>query len=40
MLTRDDLLKEVKARRGGFPALVIVYLILLGTMAGTAAAML
>ncbi|MEM9010610.1 MAG: hypothetical protein AAGE18_05235 [Pseudomonadota bacterium] len=40
MLTRDDLLKEARMRRGNFPTLIVVYLVLLGTMIGSAAAIL
>lgn len=40
MLTRDNLIREYRARRGTLPALLIVYLILLATMAGTAFAII
>ena len=36
MLTRDTLIREYRNRRGTGAGLVIVYLILLATMAGTA----
>lgn len=39
-MTRDDLIKEIRARRGNFPALVIVYLVILAGMASSAAAIL
>jgi len=40
MLTRDDLIREYRARSGNLPALLIVYLALVGAMAGTAYAIL
>ena len=40
MLTRDDLIREHRARRGTLPALLVVYLILIATMAGTALAII
>lgn len=36
MLTRDDLIREYRARGATFPALLLVYLIILGTMGATA----
>lgn len=36
MLTRDDLIRENRNRRGSLPALLMVYLIIVGTMAATA----
>ena len=36
MLTRDDLIREYRARSATFPALALVYLVLIGTMALTA----
>ena len=36
MLTRDDLIREYRTRRGTLPALLCVYLLLIGTMAATA----
>lgn len=38
MITRDTLIREARARRGTFPALLVVYLALVATMALTAAA--
>ncbi len=38
MLTRDDQVREYRTRRGSLPALLIVYLVLLATMVGTALA--
>ena len=40
MLTRDELVREYRARRGTLPALLIVYLIIIATMAGTALAII
>ena len=41
MLTRDDITREARKRsRGNLPALLIVYGSLLGTMAGTALAII
>lgn len=36
MLTRDDLIREYRSRRGTLPALVLVYGMIVGTMAVTA----
>lgn len=36
MMTRDDLIREYRNRRGTLPALFFVYSLLLGTMAATA----
>ena len=36
MLTRDTLIREARVRGGNLPALLMVYVILLGTMVGTA----
>jgi hypothetical protein len=38
MLTRDDLIREYRARKGTFPALLLVYLMIVGTLALTASA--
>jgi len=38
MITRDNLIREYHARRGSFSALLLVYLVLLGTLAATASA--
>lgn len=40
MLTRDDLIREYRARGGNLPALLVMYLAIVTTMVGTAAAML
>ena len=40
MLTRDDLIREYKGRGGNLPALIIVYAAIVGTMAGTALAII
>ncbi len=40
MLTRDTLIREARARGGSLPALVIVYMAIVGTMAGTAFAIM
>ncbi|WP_274384718.1 hypothetical protein [Oricola indica] len=40
MLTRDDLIREYRNRSGSLPALAIVYLAIVGTMAGTAMAIM
>ena len=40
MLTRDDLIREARARGGSLPALILVYLVLLGAMAGSALAII
>ena len=40
MLTRDQLIREYRARSGSLPALLLVYLAIVGTMAGTAYAIL
>lgn len=36
MLTRDILIREARTRGGNLPTLVMVYAVLLGTMLGTA----
>jgi len=36
MLTRDDLIREAQNRGGTFPALALVYLVLVGTLVATA----
>ena len=38
MLTRDTLIRETRMRGGNLPTLVLVYAMLLGTMVGTALA--
>ena len=38
MLTRDQLIREARARGGNLPTLLLVYLALIVTMAGTALA--
>ncbi len=38
MLTRDTLIREARMRGGNLPAFVLVYALLLGTMFGTALA--
>ncbi|SFC79824.1 hypothetical protein SAMN04488094_109138 [Tropicimonas isoalkanivorans] len=40
MPTRDDLIREYRMRAGNFPGLVVVYAIIVGTMATTAAVIL
>ncbi len=40
MLTRDDMIREYRNRSASWPAVAIVYGILLGTMALTATAIL
>ena len=40
MLTRDDLIRETRGRGGNLPALLLVYLVLLGAMAGSALAII
>lgn len=40
MLTRDDLIREYRARSGTLPALLVVYGAILATMAFTAAAII
>ena len=40
MLTRDDLIREYRARSAGWPALVVVYLAIVGAMVGTALAII
>jgi len=40
MLTRDDLIREYRTRSATFPALLLVYLIILGTMGATAFAII
>lgn len=40
MLTRDDLIREYESRRrGGLPGLVLMYGAIVGTLLGTACAM-
>lgn len=39
-MTRDDLIREARNRGASWPALVLVYVILIGTMAVTASAIL
>ena len=36
MLTRDQLIREYRARGATFPALILVYLVIIGTMGATA----
>lgn len=36
MLTRDDLIREMRGRSGNLSTLVIVYLAIIGTMVSTA----
>ena len=36
MMTRDDLIREAQNRRGTLPALVLVYMALVGTLVATA----
>lgn len=36
MITRDDLIREAQNRRGTLPALLLVYLTLVGTLLATA----
>ena len=38
MLTRDTLLRQARTRGGNLPAFLVVYVMLLGTMLGTALA--
>lgn len=38
MLTRDDLIREYRARSGSFSTLAIVYALIVGTLALTASA--
>ncbi|SDK76612.1 hypothetical protein [Aliiruegeria lutimaris] len=40
MLTRDDMIREHRARSGSLPALVLVYSVLLSTLALSASAIL
>lgn len=40
MLTRDDLIQEARARGGNLPALILVYGAIVGTMVGTAFAII
>lgn len=40
MLTRDDLIREYRARGATLPALLVVYALLLGTMGATALAII
>jgi hypothetical protein len=40
MLTRDDLIRERRFRGGNLPGLLVIYTVLVGTMAGTAMAIL
>jgi hypothetical protein len=40
MPTRDDLIREYRMRAGNLPGLVVVYAIIVGTMATTAAVIL
>lgn len=40
MLTRDDMIREYRSRAGTLPALLLVYGVLVGTMALSASAML
>ncbi|GAB5505849.1 MAG: hypothetical protein Rhirs2KO_10120 [Rhizobiaceae bacterium] len=40
MLTRDTLIREARARGGNLPALILVYAAIVGTMAGTALAII
>ncbi len=41
MLTKDQLIREyeMRTRRGNLPGLLLMYLAILGTLAGTAAVM-
>lgn len=38
MMTRDRMIREYNARTGSFPALALVYVAIIATMAGTALA--
>ncbi|MEM9971366.1 MAG: hypothetical protein AAF762_09740 [Pseudomonadota bacterium] len=40
MLTRDDLIRQARVRAGNLPTLLIVYLVLVATMVGSAYAIL
>lgn len=40
MMTRDDLIREYNSRSGNLSTLLVVYLAIVGTMAGTALTML
>ncbi|MGR3322548.1 MAG: hypothetical protein ACU0DK_11500 [Pseudooceanicola sp.] len=40
MLTRDDLIREYRNRGASLPAVLLVYLLLLGTMGATAFAII
>lgn len=40
MLTRDDLIREYNSRSGNLPGLLVFYGVLVGTMAGTAFAII
>ena len=40
MMTRDDLIREVRSRGGNLPTLLVVYLAIVATMAGTAMAII
>lgn len=39
-MTRDDLIRELNSKRGNWPALAFVYFALIGTMVGTALAII
>jgi len=36
MLTRDEMIRECRRRGAGFPALLVVYALIVATMLGTA----
>ncbi|MEM0948064.1 MAG: hypothetical protein AAGK37_11700 [Pseudomonadota bacterium] len=40
MLTRDDLIREARSRGGNLPVLLVVYVAIVATMAGTAMAII
>ena len=40
MLTRDDLIREARNRAGNLPTLLLVYLAIVATMAGSALAII
>lgn len=40
MLSRDDLIREARNRGGSLPGLLLIYLLIVATMAGSAAAII
>ena len=40
MLTRDDLIREARTRGGNLPALLLVYMAIIGAMLGSAFAII